>query len=261
MSRVILTALISSDSLLGDGLAHILRSANYRIAGVAASLRELRIASRQSPEMLILVSPGLGSLVDTVAEVRRSFAFVKIVVLSERGELAVCAEVLRAGAVAYLPRSMSRDLFVESLDLVVAGKVVIEAELLAQLLNPPGATAVSEPISLEPPRFQSITNRLSDREAEVLQCLVRGDSNKHIGRRFDIAETTVKVHIRSVFRKIGASNRTQAAIWAINQGVMAPLGKIAPAHMAEAECPAVGAEGLATSDHGMSISVTSRGAA
>jgi two-component system nitrate/nitrite response regulator NarL len=55
---------------------------------------------------------------------------------------------------------------------------------------------------------------LSARETVILRCLMQGDSNKLIARRFDITEATVKVHVKAILRKIHAKNRTQAAIWA-----------------------------------------------
>jgi len=63
--------------------------------------------------------------------------------------------------------------------------------------------------------------QLSPREKSVLRCLIEGDSNKCIARKIDIAEATVKVHVKAIFRKIGVQNRTQAAIWAINNGALA----------------------------------------
>jgi two-component system nitrate/nitrite response regulator NarL len=55
---------------------------------------------------------------------------------------------------------------------------------------------------------------LSVRETVILRCLMEGDSNKLIARKFDITEATVKVHVKAILRKIRAKNRTQAAIWA-----------------------------------------------
>jgi two-component system nitrate/nitrite response regulator NarL len=57
---------------------------------------------------------------------------------------------------------------------------------------------------------------LSTREKCILRCLIFGDSNKVVARKMDIAEATVKVHIKAILRKIRAQNRTQAAIWAMN---------------------------------------------
>jgi DNA-binding CsgD family transcriptional regulator len=61
--------------------------------------------------------------------------------------------------------------------------------------------------------------QLSIREVEILDRIVRGDSNKHIARHFDIAEATVKAHVKAILRKIGVANRTQAAIWAVNNAM------------------------------------------
>ena len=70
---------------------------------------------------------------------------------------------------------------------------------------------------------------LSERETQILQCLVEGCANKLIARRLDIAEATVKVHIKGLLRKINVNNRTQAAIWALNQSVsLGQVGREAP---------------------------------
>lgn len=70
---------------------------------------------------------------------------------------------------------------------------------------------------------------LSDRETQILECLVEGCANKMIARRLDIAEATVKVHIKGLLRKINVSNRTQAAIWGLNQTMTARQGIVDPA--------------------------------
>jgi two-component system nitrate/nitrite response regulator NarL len=62
----------------------------------------------------------------------------------------------------------------------------------------------------------------SVRETEILKFLVNGDSNKVIARHLGITEATVKVHMKGILRKIRACNRTQAAIWAVNNGIHAP---------------------------------------
>src|SRR5439155_27058982 len=60
--------------------------------------------------------------------------------------------------------------------------------------------------------------QLSPREKAILRCLIEGDSNKCIARKIDIAEATVKVHVKAILRKIRVHNRTQAAIWWVNHG-------------------------------------------
>ena len=60
---------------------------------------------------------------------------------------------------------------------------------------------------------------LSEREREIMGCLVHGKSNKVIARQLGITEATVKVHLKAVLRKLNVSNRTQAAIWAVRNGL------------------------------------------
>jgi two-component system nitrate/nitrite response regulator NarL len=59
---------------------------------------------------------------------------------------------------------------------------------------------------------------LSQREVQIVRCLLNGDSNKVVANHLNITEATVKVHLKSLLRKINATNRTQAAIWALNNG-------------------------------------------
>ena len=64
----------------------------------------------------------------------------------------------------------------------------------------------------------TIAPQLSPREKSILRCLIEGDSNKCIARKIDIAEATVKVHVKAILRKVRVQNRTQAAIWGMNNG-------------------------------------------
>lgn len=221
MQSVISAVLISPDTLLSYGLVRLLRSAHYRLAGVAPSLVDFHTpAGKNEPEIVILVlADDTADLAGVVAHVRQRLPSAKIVILSERINPATCAEALRAGAIAYLPRSISKDAFIKFLGLAVAGEVVVSPELLTSLVAAPvGANASKPPLNRESGQpFDEAPSPLSPREVEILGCLVDGDSNKHISRRFEIAETTVKVHVKSILRKINARNRTQAAIWALNR--------------------------------------------
>ncbi len=81
--------------------------------------------------------------------------------------------------------------------------------------SPAGLNLVWNNANIEPaPR--PVAPNPSDREWEILHCLSEGGSNKSIARKLGIMETTVKVHVKSVLRKLGVANRTQAAIWALN---------------------------------------------
>jgi two-component system nitrate/nitrite response regulator NarL len=77
------------------------------------------------------------------------------------------------------------------------------------------------PTAAEPrPRDDSGLSTLSAREREILTLIARGDSNKLIARALEIAETTVKIHVQHILRKLNCSSRVQAAVLAINQGLV-----------------------------------------
>ncbi len=99
----------------------------------------------------------------------------------------------------------------ESLRLVMMGEKVFPTDLSELLLrnNPQKAPMPG------PGERQGLT----EREMQILCCLIKGQSNKMIAIHFNITEATVKVHLKSLLRKINASNRTQAAIWALNNGI------------------------------------------
>ena len=75
-------------------------------------------------------------------------------------------------------------------------------------------------VAPEPSReAQAAVGLLSPREREILLLIARGDSNKHIARELDIAETTVKIHVQHILRKLGLSSRVQAAVFATSSGM------------------------------------------
>lgn len=120
---------------------------------------------------------------------------------------------LFAGLDGHISKSTGVDVLKDTLHLVVDGAVVFPhnaASLLLQAQTPPGPSPVD---------LAATTADLSRREIQILSCLLAGQSNKSIARRLDITESTVKMHFKNVMRKIGAQNRTQAAVWAIQRGI------------------------------------------
>jgi two-component system nitrate/nitrite response regulator NarL len=226
VKRCCLTAVIASDGLFGAGLARILRSTPYVVVATAPSLLKLRSSPKRPPALFILaLSENELTSPEVIKQVRLVSHDASVAVLGDACNVAACEDMLRAGAAAYLTRSIAPDAFVKALDLVRAGEVVISPELARHLLGKeqtihPNSVAYASDASNP---LDDTARRLSFRESEILQRIVQGDSNKHIGRHFDIAETTVKVHVKSILRKINARNRTQAAIWAFNHPAAAAL--------------------------------------
>jgi two-component system, NarL family, nitrate/nitrite response regulator NarL len=119
-------------------------------------------------------------------------------------------DAMNAGADGYLMKDVSPEALIQSLELVMMGEKVFPTNLAAMLFDLNNA---SSPVN-------SIRG-LSPREQEILRALVTGSSNKLIAIKLGITEATVKVHLKTLLRKIDVNNRTQAAIWAMNNGFTA----------------------------------------
>jgi two-component system nitrate/nitrite response regulator NarL len=121
---------------------------------------------------------------------------------------------------------VSPNALVSTLQAVINGKVIlIDSRLWSYKNQVRTEERTSPPLQNEMPQSEMHwedaaesqgAKQLSAREVAILERIVRGDSNKHVARFFKIAEPTVKAHVKAIFRKLGASNRTQAAIWALN---------------------------------------------
>ena len=107
---------------------------------------------------------------------------------------------------------MSSEALVVSLRLVDLGEKVFPTKLATMITS-----GQIDPTAAEV-RASSVKG-LSKREGEIMRCLVHGESNKVIARQLGITEATVKVHLKAVLRKLNVSNRTQAAIWAVRNGL------------------------------------------
>jgi len=121
------------------------------------------------------------------------------------------------------------------MELVIMGEIIFPPAFLSFVLGPE-----DEQLGETAPRGEkheamlfttedTLTPQLSAREKSILRCLIEGNSNKCIARKIDIAEATVKVHVKAILRKIRVQNRTQAAIWGMNNGTLTrPANDISP---------------------------------
>jgi two-component system nitrate/nitrite response regulator NarL len=204
--------LIDPNLLFRQGLAALLVASDLRIAGECGDLRELDTMTEIAAEArLVLCDLDEEEVIqETVDRLRFVFQNARLVMMTGMKEPQNMLAALMAGMDGCVVKNISADALVQSLRLVLIGERVFPTQHLTTLLT-----------RRDPEEETSPTWRkgLSPRETQILRCLVGGDSNKVIANRLGTAEQTVKVHLKSLLRKIGATNRTQAAVWAINNGV------------------------------------------
>jgi two-component system nitrate/nitrite response regulator NarL len=157
--------------------------------------------------------------VDAIPALKDAAPGTRILMLTVSENEDDLAAALRAGADGYMLKTVESDQLAETIVKVLDGESVISPEMLTKLVSVFRARpAETAPAPLEPASGPS-PDLLSPREREILLLIARGDSNKLIARALDIAETTVKIHVQHILRKLGLSSRVQAAVYATSRGL------------------------------------------
>ena len=255
--RLDATVVIDEDSLFRESLKKILSTTCSRVAVALREVGELRMLSLKSSSAVLMLTGGrLGgakeSSVRDVKLLKQRHPSARVMVLGECCDLSEVLAIFRAGADGYVLKTITPEALIKSLDLLMQGETVLQSSILSTALAdgggeigpPSGVLAAHTPIAAEaaplPNTVQGgemseacdevspselhlrdgvLARTLSNRETAILACLTEGQSNKRIARKFGVAEATVKVHIKSILRKIRVKNRTQAAIWAVDHAL------------------------------------------
>jgi two-component system nitrate/nitrite response regulator NarL len=252
--RSVSTVIFSANALLREGLIKILTSVDFNIIH-SKSLHDDIASDLSLPhsDILLIVdaSDDFDSAITQIKPFKLKCQNSKVAVLVGRHQLQITQMIsaFRSGASAYLMNFTTPEAFIKSLQLVMFGETIVPLTMLAYLLDNTGVR--SDCKTTDQPANHVIKNdngddqqspgysenndavafvsqgeddngspNLSTRQTAVLRCLVEGDSNKVIARKMKIADATVKVHIKTILRKIRVDNRTQAAIWAIRNNAI-----------------------------------------
>jgi len=231
VDSIVPTFILESDGLFREGLRLLLSKTRFRPQSWGAELEDLTNVPVDTPTLFI-VGVGLKhDLVSKLKEIRGQHPFSFLVVIGDNSDRRCMASALDAGANAALCASVTPAGLVSSLHAIMSGCVIVlDARLWPSVIQPneePASLPIGNAPAPETNSESLALKQLSAREIAILERIVRGDTNKHVARFFDIAEPTVKAHVKAIFRKIGASNRTQAAIWALNHGQFESLNGIA----------------------------------
>ena len=211
--------LLCRNSLVSIGLKHLLEGTCFAITSTASDPGSFSHLYADATPTLIIVdgSGAANSLAETVTTLKGQYPQARIAVIADGFNLNFVKLARSAGVDGFCWSASGREVLIKSLELVMLGEAVLPTHLMTLLLNLVPGSVELEPenragaeLEWSGPRLP----KLSTREAEILHCLTEGAPNKVIARKLDVAEATVKVHIKAILRKIGAANRTQAAMWA-----------------------------------------------
>lgn len=210
--KAIRVIVVDDHPVVREGLRTMLSGdPTVEVVGAAASGEEaLEMVSRLEPDVVLtdIRMPGMSGIEVTrrIKEVRPATA---VVVLTMYDSETYVLEAIRAGAAGYLVKDSSQELLCSSMRTVISGGTMVRGDLLRRAIQtgvPHGRKSEDVPRLVE---------TLTERELQVLRLVVEGLSNGDIARHLNLAEVTIKKNVQSVIAKVGASDRTNAAVAAV----------------------------------------------
>jgi len=206
--------LMGGSHLFRHGLRSYLDSDSFEVSGEWDDYAdfELSMQENEAPDLVLYAHPhGEEDSANAVQSIRTSLPDTRVLVIADSLVAQECYACLSAGVNGYLLSDISKDALQHSMQLILLGETVFATELAKLWMNG-GLERGTTPV-------RALEHNLTPREGEILECLPKGESNKLIARRLGITESTVKIHMKSLLRKINVQNRTQAAIWAMESRI------------------------------------------
>ncbi len=220
MSTKPITAIFAGyDRLFQEGM-RLLLGERFEIVQYIASFEGALEAMRAGnlDVDLVIGDPGLNVApeLEAISAARREFPKTKVIVLAHQIDHSMLNTLLECGAGAVLSSDISVTAILCSIEIVMLGERIIPTVLSSEGRSSAVPPQPSELAVVDD--TADVENSLSNRERQILHCLVDGQRNKSIARNLGMTESTVKVHLKMLLRKLRIQNRTQAAIWAYNHG-------------------------------------------
>lgn len=219
MSDKLRVLLVDDHQLFRSGVKALLaRQADIEVVGEAADgLDGVQQARQLRPDIILLDlhMPGVSGR-EAVKTLSEDLPRTRVLMLTVSEDADDLLDTLHAGAAGYLLKNIDAEFFVDAIRRAAAGDSVVSPEMTGKLVaGLKRASAVPAPEK----------GLLSAREREVLVALARGASNKELAREFELAESTVKIHVQNILRKLKLNSRVQAAVYAVEHGISKNINK------------------------------------
>jgi DNA-binding NarL/FixJ family response regulator len=207
--------LVDDHAIWRGGVKSMLEGTEFEVVAEAASGKEaIEQASVSQPQLILLdIRMSGGDGLDALGVLKEQHPTTAIVMLTTYDNPTYMARAVAGGAAGYLLKGVERDELVAALRQIVAGESLLSPQDLKRSLRGIDPHSVGAEDLIQP---------LSDRELEVVNLLATGLSNRDIAPLLFISESTVKTHVEHIIRKLGVSDRVQAAVWAARHGIVEP---------------------------------------
>ncbi len=209
--------IVDDHTLFRSGIKLLLeRQSGFEVVGEAGDgLEGVKRAKQLKPDVVLLDlhMPGTSGL-EAISLLREDAPQAQVIMLTVSEDAEDLLEALRAGARGYLLKNIETDFLLDSIRRAAAGESVMSSQMTGKL-----ADAMRTPqIGLA--KAESNLGKLTPREREIIVMLASGASNKEIARTLDLAESTVKIHVQGILRKLNLVSRVQAAVYAVEHGLI-----------------------------------------
>ncbi len=225
LPRRIRILVVDDHTLFRRGLIALLgQEAAVEVVGDAADAGEaIRLAHALKPDLILLDNhmPGVTGIA-LLPTLRAELPQVRVLMLTVSEDEQDLAAALRNGAQGYLLKSADGDELAAALIRTMRGESVVSPEMSHKLLNVlrgPASAGLGCGAPAVAPAADADLASLSPRELEILRELTLGASNKEVASQLSIAESTVKIHVQHILRKLKLSSRVQAAVWGSERGL------------------------------------------
>jgi two-component system nitrate/nitrite response regulator NarL len=206
--------LVDDHALFRKGVAELLSTEpDFELVGEAGDgIRAVEMARELMPDVILMdiSMPGIDGL-EATRRIKAEIPYVRIIILTVSESDHSLFDAIKSGAQGYLLKNVQPEALLETLNGVVRGEASISGAMAARLLQ--DLARESRPASPPP----APPARLTQREQEVLRLVSQGKSNKEIASALNIAENTVKNHLKNILEKLHLENRVQAATFALRR--------------------------------------------
>lgn len=204
-------------ALFRQGIKNILElEDDFRIIGEASTGREaIRYALETKPDIILMdiQMPELDGVVAT-KEILTEYPEAKVIILTMYRQNNYVFEAIKAGAMGYMLKDADANDLIHAIRRVAGGETLLNAEIAASILDDFGKVVLESPGS-----HDHKLSELTERETTILRYLAKGVSNQEIAEALNVSEKTIRNRLSEIFSKLRINNRTQAALYALKEGI------------------------------------------
>ncbi|MBI3154737.1 MAG: response regulator [Burkholderiales bacterium] len=215
MTAPVRVLVVDDHTLFRRGVTALLaHDSRFEVVGEAGDASEAqRRAAALQPDVILLDNhlPGVNG-VDALPGLREAAPAARVLMLTVSEDERDLAAALRGGACGYLLKTADHEVLATAIERAARGESTVSPEMTGKLVSAFQSLGPAAAPAADPAPDPDPLGALSPREQQILAEIARGASNKEIARTLGIAETTVKIHVQHILRKLGLSSRVQAAV-------------------------------------------------